>query len=278
MIVDLPSYEQNPLIADIREKHGRINPERDSSTPTSLQDQLRSNSSEGGQSSGDVLEIDAGNAGNSSGNEADNRTTKRGDSRKRRANSTLDEIDGGIDGNINSIGRAFQFGKVDIDEKPRGIEAKPHAKEQAARGEQQPEVQSKKNFFAWLRSNNNGKATKDRPSKPRGRPLTEAEAERLKPSLIEALRDGLPLLDQAIMATNKRHTKPYLFASLDSEDIDKMATFWIKKARVSGEMAIAARTVIEYKEDVEVLMMVVPLLYQSLAFYHENGGFTLRGR
>jgi hypothetical protein len=96
--------------------------------------------------------------------------------------------------------------------------------------------------------------------------------------LVEALGDALPLLDQVILATNKAHNKPYIYSSLDNEDIDKLASWWLKKARKSSELAAGARQLIAYHEDVEVLTMILPTFGQTFMFYKENGGFTLRGR
>lgn len=289
MIDQAAGYESNELIHKIRSEYGtRTTSKGVADTRTPLQDELRSSESEGGQPSRADIEGSPRDTGDVSQLDTDQRTPKRRDSREGRANSKVDQGDGGPNSHLNPISRAFQQHKTDDgglnEEKPSGLYTKPNVKEQRARqadagsNPSSPSGENKKaGFFRWLRSDNRGKTAKE-PKAKRTRPLTEKEQEELKPDLVEALRDGLPLLDQVILATNRAHAKPYIYASIDDEDIDKLANWWLKKARKSGEMAEAARQIIAYHDDVEILLMIIPTIPQTLAFYKDNGGFTLRGR
>lgn len=289
-MIEQAAYGLNPLMQKIRSEHG-TNTRTSKGVPTTselLQDGIRSNTS-GSESTSDSSSIVGGGSkgieGRTEGNE---RTTEGRDSRERRTGAKVDQSDGGSNGHINSIGRAFQFNKTDNgglnEEKPSGLYTKPNSKERAARESDQsgssPSEQAAKkaDFFGWLRSDNRGKAAKAKESRvKRGRPLTEKEVEELKPDLVEALKVSLPLLDEVIYATNKAHKKPYIYASLDDEDIDKLANFWLRRARKSGEVAATISQFVQYRNDIEILTMMLPTFGQTFMFYKENG-FTLRGR
>jgi len=288
-MIEQAAYELNPLMQKIRSEHGsRKASEGTSDVGTPVQDEFRSSIGESRSTSGASIEGSPRDARDASGLETDQRTPKRRDSGKGRTDSTSNQSDGGPNSHLNPISRAFQFkqtndGGLNEQEKPSGLYTKPNSKERAARESDQSgpspsgQAQSKKNFFSWLRSGDNRKTSKE-PRVKRTRPLTEKEIEELKPDLVEALKVSLPLLDEAIYATNKAHNKPYIYASLDDEDIDKLANFWLRRARKSGEVAAAATQFVQYRNDIEILTMMLPTFGQTFMFYKENGGFTLRGR
>lgn len=288
-MIEQAAYELNPLMQKIRSERG-TNTRSNKGVPVAselLQDGIRPNTSRSDSISDSSSIVSGGSEGIERGIEGIEGTTERRDSRKRRASATADQSDGGSNSHLNPISRAFQFKSTDNgglnEEKPSGLYTKPNSKERAARETDQSShspsgpAQSKKNFFSWLRSNNNRKTSKG-PRVKRTRPLTEKEVEELKPNLVEALEDALPLLDQFILATNKAHNKPYIYSSLDNEDIDKLANWWLKKACKSSEMAAAANQLIAYHDDVEILVMTLPMFGDTFKFYKDNGGFTLRGR
>jgi hypothetical protein len=270
------SYDDNPLIQEIRQNHDRTRQslERAANTPEPLQVELGPSTPGSDPASGKDRkdEHDAGGGSPETGEHlpASNKNARR----VRRTNAKDDKDSLGADtGNrpADHKVRSDKRKRVTNEEKPSGIQAKPNAREKA---EQKPASEKAGIFNAWGRGSNKDKAQK--PAKPkkeplRSRPFTEQEAEAIKGPLLAALLDYFRYADDLIYATNKKHEQVQIWSTIDPEDAEFLVDVWLRRARTSAKAASHVTAVVHKHEELRVAAIALPRAYQTFMVYFQNG-------
>lgn len=163
------------------------------------------------------------------------------------------------------------------EDKPAGLDAKPHEKEQAARKEQQEQQQAdikeksgqasvKGLFSLFNRAKDNGKK-----EDIRNKPLSEREAEEIKEPLLAALMDYFKYADEFIYATHKAHRQVQIWASIDEEEAEILVDVWLAQAKRSAKAASHVVRVVNSHAQLQVGIILVPRFYQTFRVYMDSG-------
>lgn len=174
---------------------------------------------------------------------------------------------------------------VSAKSKPSGLAAKPHAKEQQLRQEQaQAQTISSekgkpsgvKGIFSFINSAKGKERPKAEKENIRSKPLSESEAQALKPALIAAMMDYFKYMDEVIYATNKAHAQVQIWSAIDSEECEVLANVWIGFAKRSARSATRVVAVVNSHAQLEAGIILLPKFYQTFRAYADNGGIGIR--
>jgi hypothetical protein len=291
-MIDVPAYEQNELLKGIREEYGTggAASEGASEAPRAVQDKLRPSSSKSGKSSGKTVTGSRGATANKRGATATKRSAKGSHSGKGRASTAPHKSNSSTDSSNRSTDNEIPGAAVDEipapEEKPSGLAAKPNSKEQKIRHEQEQQAaaastaasqdQSPKNFFTWIRSNHRRKADGKEKEPIRTKPLSEREAEEIKPALLAALLDYFMYADELIYATNKAHNHVQIWASIDEEEANILVDVWLTRAKRDAKAASHVVTAVNRHMEVKVGLILAPRFYQTFRAYVDGGGISVR--
>jgi len=267
------SYEDDPLIQEVRNERIRQPVEGAANTPESVQIELGSSTSGGHSASGEDREdeYDVGRGSPEIGEHLP--TSNKGRRGVRRSNAKNDQdrvgtdpSDGSTDNKVRSNKRK-RVNNASRKEKPSGIETKPNAREKAAR--QENPVEEKAGILRGFGLGKNKEKPKKEP--PRSRPFNEAEAEAIKGPLLEALLDYFRYADDLIYATNKKHEQVQIWSSIDYEDAEFLVEVWLRRARTSAKAASHVTAVVHKHEELRVAAIALPRAYQTFMIYFQNG-------
>jgi len=280
------SYEQSELIHKIREEYGTTdrsgNPEGNGTAATGLQNKFRDSESEGGQSIGHPEPSGKRATRNNQRTEGIERPAKRSYRRKGRTGATPDESDSSTNRRDRSDNRTVPTAAVsgDTDEKedkPSGLDLKPNAierkvrQEKAKREAEEQNSSAKKDLFGWIRPDNRGK---QQPKEPlRSKPLSDKEAEEIRPRLQAALIDYFRIADEVIYATNKKGNHVVIWSAIDDEDAGVLVDVWLARAKTNVKTANHVVFAVQKHDELRVGIILVPKFYQTFRAYVDGGGF-----
>lgn len=280
------SYEQSELIHKIREEYGTAdrsrNPESDGETATGLQDEFRDSVSEGGQSIGHPEPSGKRATRNNQRTEGTERPAKRSYRRKGRTGTATDESDSSTNGRDRSNHRTVSTTTVSEqshekeDSKPSGLDLKPNAierkvRQEKAKAEEQAAAPSrKKDLFGFIRPDNRGKQQKE---PLRSKPLSDREAEELRPRLLAALLDYFKIADEVIYATNKKGNHVVIWSAIDDEDAGVLVDVWLARAKTNVKSASHVVFAVQKHDELRVGIILMPKFYQTFRAYVDGGGF-----
>lgn len=270
------SYDDDPLMREIRNDRIRQLAEGTSDSPDALQIELGPSTPSSNPASGENREdeYDAGGSGTKDREHLP--VANKGGRRVRRADAKNDKdskrVDTG-DRPTNDKVRSYKRKRIDdAKEKPSGIEAKPNSREKAARKEAPPSEKAGI-LNAWGLGRNKSKDKAEKPKKEplRSRPFSEAEAEAIKEPLLAALLDYFKYADDFIYATNKKHEQIAIWSSIDYEDAEFLVDVWLRRARTSAKAASHVTAVVNKHEELRVAAIALPRAYQTFMVYFQNG-------
>jgi hypothetical protein len=298
MIDNPPTYHENSIMQEIREKYGteRTTLEGTSEATGIVQDGIRPGESESGQSGG----VDSGRedqVGRKLRKARRDAGIARGSyKRKGRANTTPSQVSSGVNRSYRSTDREIQLNERESvpsfvakedyakeEDKPAGLGTKPHAKERKIREEQEraaaaaresaTESPPAENFFAWLRPNNNRKTGKDTKEKPgiRNKPLSQKEADEIREPLISAMGDYFHYADELMTGTSANGAEAAIWGSIDDEEIGILIDAWLARARTDSRAAYFAVQAVNGHYKLKIGLILAPRFYQTFQFYVDNG-------
>jgi hypothetical protein len=115
----------------------------------------------------------------------------------------------------------------------------------------------------------------EKKKKPEGRKLTDAEAIRIRPALIEYVLWQSEHMDQVIVATTTGHDPNIeIGSSITEPEAEILVDFFISQAKVYPKVAQAVRLASVAIERLKVGIIVMPRVYQTINLYFTRG-FTL---
>jgi hypothetical protein len=107
------------------------------------------------------------------------------------------------------------------------------------------------------------------------KPLSDAEANKIRPQLIAALLDFFSYADEAIYATHKAHKRVAIWSTVDDEEAGILVDAWLARAKVSGIAAAQVTALVEAHRRLKVGLILLPRFYQTFKVYLESG-FSLK--
>jgi len=269
------SYDDNPLIQEIRDDRTRQSLERAANTSKSVQVELGSSTPGSDSTSGENRkdEHDTGGSGTEdrehlSASNKSGRRVRRANAKDAQSSVSTDTGDRPADHKVRSYKRKRL--DDDAEEKPK-LEIKPNAREKAARREEKPASEKAGIFNAWGRGSDKVKTQKPKKEPLRTRPFTEAEAEEIKEPLLAALLDYFKYADDLIYATNRKHEQVQIWSSIDFEDAEFLVDVWLRRARTSAKAASHVTAVVHKHEEMRVAAIALPRAYQTFMVYFQNG-------
>lgn len=171
----------------------------------------------------------------------------------------------------------------DDQEKPSGINPTPNAIERKIRQEQQQEEQraaeqeqQRRNLFAWIKPGRKIEKPGGDKEPLRAKPLTDREAEQLRPALLAALLDYFKYADELIYATNRAHHHVRIWSSIDDEDAGVLVDVWLARAKTSVRSASHIVFMINKHAELRVGIILIPRFYETFRAYVDGGGIGVR--
>lgn len=294
MIDNNPTYHENSIMQEIREKYGteRTTFEGTSETSGIVQDGIRPGESESGQPGGtdSGREDQVGRKPRKARRDAG--LTRGSYKRKGRTNTTPSQVSSRPNSSYRSTDREIQPDQRESasfigedyakeEEKPAGLATKSNAKERKIREEQEraaresatTESPPAQNFFAWLRPNNRGKTGKDTKEKPgiRNKPLSHKEAEEIRDPLIAAMGDYFHYADELMSGTSANGAEAAIWGSIDDEEIGILIDAWLARAKQDSRAAYFAVQAVNGHYKLKIGLILAPRFYQTFQFYVDNG-------
>lgn len=107
--------------------------------------------------------------------------------------------------------------------------------------------------------------------KGESRKLTDTEAVRLRPKLIEFIIWQSEHLDDFISATTKGHAPIEIWSTIDRDDAEIIADFLISQAKVNDGAAVAVRYAATIMEKIKLGIIIGPRVYHTMMAYIERG-------
>lgn len=107
--------------------------------------------------------------------------------------------------------------------------------------------------------------------KTTSRKLTDIEAIKMKPKLIEYIIWQSEHLDDFISATTKGHEVVEIWSNLDHDDAEIIADFLISRAKVNETAAIAVRFGAEMMDKIKLGIIIGPRVLSTMKVYLERG-------
>lgn len=122
------------------------------------------------------------------------------------------------------------------------------------------------------------------PQKPKEQPLkvkrgvmSASEAEEIREDLEGALIEGFDLMDKLIINTTKGHPQGLaVWSDMDDADIARLANWRLRRAQVSEKSAVATRTLVAMREQVQIGLILVPRFWKTWQAYMD-WGFEMPG-
>lgn len=103
------------------------------------------------------------------------------------------------------------------------------------------------------------------------RPLTDAEALRLHPKLVDLFLWQSENADSFISATTRGHKPVHIWSTMSKRECEILANFFIRRAKVSIQAAIIVRNLTNIMEDIEAVAVVAPRTFYTVKTYIERG-------
>lgn len=109
------------------------------------------------------------------------------------------------------------------------------------------------------------------PKKGESRKLTDSEAIKMRPKLIEFIEWQSEHLDDFISATTKGHMPVEVWSTLDRDDAEIIVDFLISQAKINDEAAVAVRFASTMMDKIKLGLVVGPRVYKTLMIYVQRG-------
>jgi hypothetical protein len=293
MIDNPPTYHENSIMQEIREKYGtRPDFEGTDTSSRVIQDGIRPSEPEGGQSGESARGREQADGRKARKARRDAGIARGSYKRKGRADSASLKVSSRDNSSNRSTDREIQpneresvpgFIKEDYgskeEDKPAGLATKSNAKERKIREEQERAAAAREsttesppaqNFFAWLRPNNRGKDTKEKPG-IRNKPLSQKEAEEIRQPLIDAMGDYFHYADELMTGTSANGAEAAIWGSIDDEEIGILIDAWLARARTDSRAAYFAVQAVNGHYKLKIGLILAPRFYQTFQFYVDNG-------
>lgn len=164
------------------------------------------------------------------------------------------------------------------EDRPAGIIATPHAAEEAIRKQQRQAEQDQQRQASQQESRGGvrGWFHRDHSSRDKGKPLSDKEAESIKPALIAALLDYFRYADELIYATHRMHKQVQIWSSIDDEEAGMLVDVWLARARRSATSARHIQLIIDRHQELRVGIILAPRFYATFRAYVDGGGIGVR--
>jgi hypothetical protein len=120
-------------------------------------------------------------------------------------------------------------------------------------------------------SNRKDVSDKDKKKPKDGRKLSDLEAAKLKPKIIEFVTWTSDHLDEALTAITKGHEEIIIWSNLDETEIEIIADFLISRGKKSEQAAILVRNMAVFIERVQLSLIVIPRMYLTAKILFEKG-------
>jgi hypothetical protein len=106
---------------------------------------------------------------------------------------------------------------------------------------------------------------------PSGKRLSDVEAARVRPKLIEYLLWQTEHMDQLIIATTKGHQPVEIWSTIDKTDAEIIADFMIARGRQDVRAAQAVRYLSVFIDRLKLGLIILPRAYQTVMTYFARG-------
>lgn len=101
--------------------------------------------------------------------------------------------------------------------------------------------------------------------------LTLAEVSRFRPIIIDFLYHSTDYIDNAISAITKGHKEVEIWSSLEMVEIEMIVDMFTQMGTKSATAAKAVRTVAAYSTRLQVAVILIPRVYQTIVYTLTNG-------
>jgi hypothetical protein len=178
-----------------------------------------------------------------------------------------------------------RFEQEEEQDKPYGLESKPHYREQEIRVEQAERERkerdaadekastAKTNIFSFIaKSKDRSKEKKH----SRSQPFSEREAEEIRIPFLAALMDYFRYTDEFIYATHRAHNHVQIWSSIDEEEAAILVDVWLAKAKTSTISASHITNIVNSHYQLKVGIILAPRFYATFQTYLQGGGFNVR--
>ena len=109
-----------------------------------------------------------------------------------------------------------------------------------------------------------------------GKKLSDVEAIKLRPKLINFVMWQSEHLDQFIIATTRGHdTTIIIWSDITEPEAEILVDFWIARAKVNAQAAQAIRYASVMMDRIRLGLIIVPRMYRTFITYMERG-FSIR--
>ena len=107
------------------------------------------------------------------------------------------------------------------------------------------------------------------------KPLTDAEAARLRASFLRSIQTFWEYADEGITATNKQRAEARIWRKIDDVETELLADWLIDNAKRSAPVAQMIRGVSRIWDMYAVGLILGPRFVETFRFYSQHGGFSL---
>lgn len=275
-MIDSPAYAQHERLQEIRGKYGRSTSEGTSEPSDRIQDGVRSSTPEGEQPSRSTRGRRRQAEPDDTEQLGTEGTVRGNNSRKRRTNTKVDQSSSSTDRDSRTTDGAVQRpGVASNEDKPSGLSTSPNererlvrqqAQEEAARAVKQEQPSGIKKIIGKF-FNKDGSEKK----KPGRKVFSEREAEDIREPLINAMRDYFLYADELMFATLRTHPQVMIWRTIDDEDIEKLASVWLTRARINPQAAAHVAMIVDKHLQIQVGMILVPRFIETFKMYVQYG-------
>lgn len=119
---------------------------------------------------------------------------------------------------------------------------------------------------------NQKQAEKASKKKTEQRKLSDIEAIKLKPRIIEFLTWTTDNIDNFIIATTKGHDETIvIWSDMQEGEIEILADFFIQRGKNNGQSAQLVRNMAVFMERIKLAVIIAPRMYKTAMAYIERG-------
>lgn len=86
-----------------------------------------------------------------------------------------------------------------------------------------------------------------------------------------ALRDYFLYSDELIFATLKTHPHVEIWRTIDDEDIEKLVSVWLTRAKLNPRAAAHVALVVDKHLQIQVAVILVPRFIETFKMYMQYG-------
>lgn len=104
------------------------------------------------------------------------------------------------------------------------------------------------------------------------KPLSSAEANKLRPMLMTVFDSVFEMVDWFISHANREHAAALIWSDMDEDDTAILVDAWLAASQRSSRVAFATRGVVRSQHYLEIGKITGPRFLETFMFFARHGG------